>query len=116
MVRVKAGKNTNRRHKKVLDLAKGYWMSRSKQFKKAQEAVLHAGQYAFAGRKMKKRDMRSLWITRINAALKLKGVKYSEFIHSMKTKQITVDRKVLAKIALDHPTVSDSVIDQVQAK
>lgn len=114
MVRVKGGTTTNRRHKKVLDLAKGYWMSRSSQFKKAKEAVLHAGQYAFAGRKMKKRDMRSLWITRINAALKLKGVRYSQFIHALKDKNITVDRKILAKIAMEHPQVFESVVTQIQ--
>ncbi|CAN5243548.1 50S ribosomal protein L20 [soil metagenome] len=114
MARVKAGTTTNRRHKKVLDLAKGYWMSRSKQFKKAKEAVLHAGQYAFAGRKLKKRDMRSLWITRINAALKVRGVRYNDFIHTMKDKNIIVDRKILAKIALEHPQVFESVITHVQ--
>lgn len=114
MVRVKGGTTTNRRHKKVLDLAKGYWMSRSSQFKKAKEAVLHAGQYAFAGRKMKKRDMRSLWITRINAALKEKGVKYSTFIHTLKEKNITVDRKILAKIAMEHPKVFESVVSHIQ--
>lgn len=114
MARVKGGINTKRKHKRILDLAKGYWMSRSKQFKKAQEAVLHAGAYAFAGRKLRKRDMRALWITRMNAALKERGMRYSDFIHGMKVKNIAIDRKVLAQIALEYPQVFSSVVTQVQ--
>ena len=116
MVRVKGGTTTNRKHKKVLDLAKGYWMSRHKQIKKAKEAVLHAGEYAFAGRKHKKRDFRALWITRLNAALKSHDMKYNEFIHTLKEKKISLDRKVLAQIALDHPTVFGSFIQKVKGK
>lgn len=114
MVRIKSGTSTNRKHKKVLALAKGYWMSRSKLFKKAQEAVLHAGQYAFAGRKITKRDIRKLWIIRIHAALQEKGIKYSAFIHKLKEKKVIIDRKILSKIALDHPKIFTAVVDEVQ--
>jgi len=114
MVRVSSGPATRNKHRKVLDLAKGYWMSRSKQFSKAQEAVLHAGEYAFAGRKLKKRDPRRLWITRVSAALKQKGVKYSLFIHWMKVKKITLDRKILSQLALDYPQAFDKIVEQVK--
>lgn len=115
MVRVKGGIVTKRRHKKVLDLAKGYWMSRHKQIKKAKEAVLHAGEYAFAGRKLKKRDFRSQWIIRINAALKESDMKYSEFIHQMNIKKITVDRKILAQLALDYPKVFEAFVAKIKS-
>src|SRR3989338_5783652 len=105
MVRVKGGIRTKARHKKTLKLAKGYWMSRSSQIKKATEAVLHAGNYAFAGRKLKRRDLRSQWIVRISAALKENGLKYNDLIHTMKEKKVSVDRKILAQIALDYPKV-----------
>ncbi len=114
MVRVKGGIVTKRRHNKVLDLAKGYWMSRSKQYKKAKEAVLHAGEYAFAGRKHKKRDFRTQWIVRINSALKENGMKYSEFIHQMNEKKITVDRKILAQLALDYPKVFQAFVSKIK--
>jgi large subunit ribosomal protein L20 len=116
MVRVKGGTTTNRKHTKVLDLAKGYWMSRHKQIKKAKEAVLHAGEYAFAGRKHKKRDIRALWIVRLNAALKGYDMKYSTFIHNLKLKKIDLDRKVLAQIALDHPEVFGSFVQKIKSK
>lgn len=115
MVRVKGGLTNRRTHKKTLKLAKGYWMSRHKQIKKASEAVLHAGNYAFAGRKNKRRDLRTLWIIRINAALKENGLRYSEFIHSLKTKNISVDRKILSQIALDYPKVFQAFIQKIQA-
>lgn len=114
MVRVKGGIASKRRHKKVLDMAKGYWMTRHKQFKKAKEAVLHAGQYAFAGRKLKKRDFRSQWIVRINSALKPNDMKYSQFIHMMNEKKITVDRKILAQLALDYPKVFDAFVAKIK--
>ncbi|NTU46800.1 50S ribosomal protein L20 [Candidatus Roizmanbacteria bacterium] len=114
MVRVKGGITTNRKHKKTLELAKGYWMTRHKQIKKAKEAVLHAGQYAFAGRKLKKRDFRSLWILRISAAVKLLGLSYSSFIHGLSTKKIELDRKVLSQIAIDHPKVFEKIVAEVK--
>ncbi|MDP4010850.1 MAG: 50S ribosomal protein L20 [Candidatus Roizmanbacteria bacterium] len=114
MVRVKGGPAGRNKHKKVLKLAKGYWMSRSTQFKKAQEAVLHAGEYAFAGRKHRKRDMRSLWITRISAALKENGMKYSIFVHKLRERKFEIDRKVLAHLALDFPKVFDTLAQEIK--
>jgi len=114
MTRIKGGPTSIRKHKKVLHLAKGFWMARSSQFKKAQEAVLHAGQYAFAGRKLRKRDIRKLWITRINAGLKEHDITYSSFIHSLKIKKIGIDRKILAQLALDFPQIFDKVVEEVK--
>lgn len=114
MTRVKGGPASRNKHRKVLKLAKGYWMSRSSQFKKAQETVLHAGQYAFAGRKLRKRDFRKLWITRINAGLKGHNTTYSSFIHLLSKKQIGIDRKILSQLALDFPLVFDKVIEEVK--
>jgi len=114
MIRVKGGVTTRRRHKKVLHQAKGYWMTRHKQFKKAKEAVLHAGEYAFAGRKKRKRDMRKLWIIRLNAAVRQSGLTYNEFIHLLKTKQIELDRKILARIASEYPKHFEKIITNIK--
>jgi large subunit ribosomal protein L20 len=114
MVRVKGGIQTKQNHKKVLKLAKGYRMSRHKQIKKANEAVIHANQYAFNGRKLKKRNFRTLWILRINAILKEKGLKYNLFINSLKTKNIILDRKILAKIACEKPNIFDKILELVK--
>jgi large subunit ribosomal protein L20 len=114
MVRVKGGMTTRRKHKKVLKMAKGYWMTRHKQIKKAKEAVLHAGQYAFDGRKLKKRDMRSLWIIRLNAAVRPVGLSYSQFIKKLADKKIGLDRKVLSQIAVDHPKVFAQIVEKLK--
>lgn len=114
MVRVKGGVQTRQNHKKVLKLAKGYRMSRSKQIKKAKEAVLHANQYSYNGRKLKKRNFRTLWILRINAVLKEKGLKYNLFINSLKNKKIELDRKILAKIANEKPVIFDKILELVK--
>lgn len=114
MVRVKGGITTKRKHKKVLKLAKGYWMTRSKQIKKAKEAVLHAGQYAFNGRKLKKRDFRTLWIVRLNAAVRNFDLSYSKFISLLKTKNIGLDRKILSQIAVEHPQVFAKIVEKVK--
>lgn len=114
MVRVKGGMTTRRKHKKVLKLAKGYWMTRHKQFKKAKEAVLHAGAYAFAGRKLKKRDFRTLWIIRLNAALRTLGLTYSKFINQLRSKKVELDRKVLAQIAVEHPKAFEKLVEKVK--
>lgn len=114
MVRVKGGMTTRRKHKKVLKLAKGYWMSRHKQIKKAKEAVLHAGSYAYVGRKDRKSDLRTLWIVRLNAALTGLDTKYSLFINKLKKSKIELDRKVLAKIAVEHPNVFAKIVDQMK--
>lgn len=114
MVRVKSGIATKKKHKKLLRLAKGYWMTRHKQFKKAKEAVLHAGEYAFAGRRKKKRDFRQLWITRLNAAVRELGLTYSKFVQALTSKKIGLDRKVLSQIAIDYPEVFKKIVDKVK--
>ncbi len=114
MVRVKGGVQTRQNHKKVLKLAKGFWMTRRKQFKKAEEAVIHAGEYAFMGRKRKKRDLRRLWIVRMNAALKGMDMKYSTFIHTLKQKNIGIDRKILSQMASDHPVMFEKLVEKVK--
>jgi large subunit ribosomal protein L20 len=113
MVRVKGGIQTRKNHKKVLKLAKGYRMTRRKQIKKATEAVLHAGQYAYAGRKLRKRDFRSLWITRMNGAIRANGSKYSVFINKLKSSNIQIDRKILACLASEYPQIFSAVVKQM---
>jgi large subunit ribosomal protein L20 len=100
MARVKRGVTARRRHKKILKLAKGYYNARRKVFRVANQAVIKAGQYAYIGRKQKKRNFRSLWITRINAAARINGLSYSRFMNGMLKAGITLDRKVLADIAV----------------
>lgn len=114
MVRVKSGIQTKRKHKKVLKLARGYWMTRHKHFKKAKEAVLHAGEYAFTGRKNKKRDFKTLWIVRLNAAVRNFGLTYSQFIKKLLDKKVGLDRKVLAKIAVEHPKTFEQIVNKVK--
>jgi len=114
MVRVKGGVHTRRKHKKVLEAAKGFWMTRHKQFKKAQEAVLHAGEYAFTGRKLKKRDFRSLWIIRLNAAVREAGLSYSKFINLLKKKNVGLDRKILSQIAVEYPKTFTAIVGKVK--
>lgn len=114
MVRIKGGVKTRAKHKKVLKLAKGFWMTRHKQFKKAKEAVLHAGEYAFMGRKLRKRDFRQLWIIRMNAALRNLGTKYSIFIKKLKDNKIELDRKILSQLAVEHHQVFKKVVEKAK--
>ena len=100
MARVKGAMMTRKRRNKVLKAAKGYWGAKSKHFKMAKQAVLKSGNYAFAGRKMKKRDFRSLWITRISAAAKINGMNYSTLMHGLKKAGINLNRKMLSEIAI----------------
>lgn len=100
MARVKRGVQARRRHKRVLKQAKGYYHARRKVFRVAKQAVTKALQYAYIGRKQKKRNFRSLWITRINAAARMNGMSYSRFINGLMKAGITLDRKVLADIAV----------------
>ena len=101
MARVKRGVQARRRHKKVLDLAKGYYNARRKVFRVAKQAVIKAQQYAYIGRKQKKRNFRSLWITRINAAARINGMSYSVMINGLKKQSIEVNRKMLADLAVN---------------
>ena len=100
MARIKRGVTARRRHKKILKLAKGYYNARRKVFRVAKQAVIKAQQYAYIVRKQKKRNFRSLWITRINAAARINGLSYSRFMNGMLKAGITLDRKVLADIAV----------------
>jgi large subunit ribosomal protein L20 len=107
------GSITARRHKKILKLAKGYRGAKHRQYRRAKEAVLHAGQYAFAGRRLRRRDFRSLWISRINAALKPYGLSYSRFISLLKKAEINLDRKILSQLALEEPEAFKKIIEKV---
>ena len=100
MARIKGALMTRKRRKSILKAAKGYWGAKSKHFKMAKQAVLKSGNYAFAGRKMKKRDFRSLWITRISAQAKVNGMNYSTLMHGLKVAGIDLNRKMLAEIAV----------------
>ena len=99
-MRVKTGYTRRKRHKKILKRTKGFWMTKGRLYKVSKEADLHAGQYAFIGRKLRKRDFRRLWITRISAAAKLNGTSYSAFIGGLERKGIALNRKILADIAV----------------
>ncbi len=101
MARVKGAMMTRKRRNKVLKLAKGYWGAKSKHFKMAKEQVMKSGQYAYIGRRLKKRDFRQLWITRISAGCKLNGMNYSTFMNGLKKANVTIDRKMLAELAVN---------------
>ena len=101
MARVKGAMMTRKRRNKVLKLAKGYWGSKSKHFRVANQAVMKSGVYAYTGRKLKKRDFRQLWITRISAAVKLHGMNYSTFMHGLKAAGVEINRKMLAELAVN---------------
>lgn len=103
MARVKGALATRKRRKKILKLAKGYWGSKSRHFKMAKQAVMKSGNYAYIGRKQRKRDFRRLWITRISAACKANGVNYSTFMNGLKKANIELNRKMLSEIAIADP-------------
>lgn len=113
-MRVKGGVKGRRRHKRTLKAAKGYYGSRSKQYRRAHEAILHAGSYAFAGRKDRKASFRRLWIQRINAALKNHTMKYSVFIKELKNKDIILDRKIMADLSYSYPQAFESLVNLVK--
>ena len=115
MARVKGAVTTRARRNKVLKLAKGYWGSKSKHFKMAKQAVMKSGNYAFAGRKMKKRDFRSLWITRISAQAKVNGMNYSQFMHGLKLAGINLNRKMLAEIAVSDKEAFAAIVEKAKA-
>ena len=103
-----------RKHRKVKKLAKGFRQARRTRVKAAKEALLQAGAYAYHGRKLRKRDMRALWITRINAALRAEGVSYSKFMAGLKKAKIGLDRKILADIAVNDPATFKEILSQVK--
>ncbi len=101
MARIKRAVNAHKKRRKVLKLAKGYWGAKSKQYRTASEQVRRSLRYAYTGRKLRKRDFRRLWITRINAAARLSGMSYSTFINGLKKKNIDINRKMLADLAVN---------------
>ena len=115
MARVKRGVAAKRRHKKVLEQAKGYYGNKSRSFRAANEQVLHSGQYAFRDRRAKKGEFRRLWIQRINAACRQNDMSYSRFIAGLNAAGIDVDRKVLADIAITDPATFTALVEQARA-
>jgi len=115
MPRVKGGPVGRRRHKKVLKLAEGHSGARSRHFRSAEESVTHALAYAYRDRRTRKRDMRSLWIVRINAAARQQGLSYSQFMHLLHQSNVDLDRKILADLAVREPETFEQLIAEVQA-
>jgi large subunit ribosomal protein L20 len=115
MPRVKRGTKRNDRRKKILDRASGYFLTKSKLYQAAQEAVERGLKFAYSGRKQKKRQYRSLWIVRINAAAKINNISYSQLIHGLKTAGIELDRKMLADIAVNDAPGFTALVDQAKA-
>ena len=115
MARVKRGVTASKRHKKVLAKAKGYYNARRKVFRVAKQAVIKAGQYAYIGRRLKKRDFRALWIQRINAAAREHGLSYSRLISGLKVAAIEIDRKMLADLAVHDAAAFGSIATKVKA-
>ena len=111
MARVKRGMTASAKHKKIRDLAKGYYGAKHRWFRTANEAVMHAGQYAYRDRRNKKRDLRRLWIIRINAACRVTGLSYSVFINGLTRAGVEIDRKALSDLAITNPAAFTSVVD-----
>ena len=114
MARVKGAMMTRKRRNKILKLASGYWGSKSKHFKMANQAVMKSLRYAYVGRKRKKREFRQLWISRINAAAKLNGMNYSTFMHGLKVKGIDMNRKMLSEMAIHEPAAFTALVESVK--
>ena len=111
MARVKGAMMTRKRRNKVLKAAKGYWGSKSKHFKMAKQAVMKSGNYAYIGRKQKKREFRQLWIARISAAAKMNGMNYSTFMNGLKKAGITLNRKMLSEMAINDAAAFASLVE-----
>ena len=116
MARVKRAMMTRKRRNRTLKLAKGYWGSKSKHFKMAKQALMKSGAYAYAGRRMKKRDFRQLWITRISAACKANGMNYSTFMHGLKLTEVQIDRKMLAELAVNDKAAFTQLVELAKSK
>lgn len=115
MARIKGALSTRKRRNKTLKLAKGYWGSKSKHFKMAKQAVLKSGNYAFIGRKQKKRDFRSLWITRISAQCKVNDINYSRFMYGLKKSGIELNRKMLSELAINDKDAFAQLVETAKA-
>jgi len=110
MARVKSGRITRKKHKKVLKMAKGYYGAKSVRFRMAKQAVMKSLQYAYVGRKLRKRDFRRLWIARINAAARANGTNYSNLINGLKKAEININRKMLAEMAVNDPAAFTELV------
>ena len=115
MARVKGAMMTRKRRNKVLKAAKGYWGSKSKHFKMAKQAVMKSGNYAYIGRKQKKREFRALWITRISAQAKVNGMNYSQLMHGLKAAGVDLNRKMLAEIAVSDKEAFAALVETAKA-
>ena len=115
MARVKTAKITRKKHKKILKRAKGYFGAKSVRFRMAKQAVMKSGQYAYVGRRLKKRDFRRLWITRISAACKMSGMNYSQFMNGIKKAGITLNRKMLSEIAINDEAGFKAIVEKAKA-
>ena len=115
MARVKGAVTTRARRNKVLKLAKGYWGSKSKHFKMAKQAVMKSGNYAYIGRRQKKREFRQLWIARINAQAKANGMNYSQFMNGLKKAGINLNRKMLSQIAIEDKAAFAALVEKAKA-
>ena len=111
MARVKGAMMSRKRRNKVLKMAKGYWGAKSKHFKMANQQVMKSLTYAYTGRRLKKRDFRRLWITRISAACKLNGMNYSTFMHGLKSAGVAIDRKMLSELAVNNEAAFKQLVD-----
>ena len=114
MARVKGAMMTRKRRNKILKMAKGYWGAKSKHFKMANQQVMKSLTYAYTGRRLKKRDFRRLWITRISAACKLNGMNYSTFMHGLKTAGVAIDRKMPAELAVSNEAAFRQLVDMAK--
>ena len=114
MARIKGAMMTRKRRNKVLKMAKGYWGAKSKHFKMANQAVMKSLTYAYTGRRLKKRDFRRLWITRISAACKMNGINYSTFVHGLKTAGVALDRKMLSELAVNNPAAFTQLVEMAK--
>lgn len=115
MARVKGAMMARKRRNKILKSAKGYWGAKSKHFKMAKQAVMKSGNYAFTGRKLKKRDFRRLWITRISAAVKPYGINYSAFMHGLKLAGVDLNRKMLSDLAVSDKEAFAAIVERAKA-
>lgn len=115
MARIKGAMMTRKRRNKTLKLAKGYYGSKSRLFKTAKQAVMKSGQYAYIGRKQKKREFRKLWITRISASCKMNGMNYSTFINGLNKAGVSLNRKMLSEIAISDPAAFTALTEQAKA-
>ena len=115
MARIKGALMTRKRRKKTLKLAKGYWGSKSRHFKMAKQAVMKSGNYAYIGRKARKRDFRRLWITRISAACRMNGISYSMFMNGLKKAGVTLNRKILSEVAIADEAAFKALVEKAKA-